>query len=214
MFQFQAQAQGHVIIPPHVQLQEAHEAYVQQQLQMKEMFEAEADSNSNSLSNNSTPPVGNDDDSNSAELGEPLAVHHQQQVPLQIPMAGDDNNNDQADDVNNNTTDPQLQQIQQQQQQEHLLLIQQQQQRQAQQPQRPHVIENVKEEGDKAKKDKGKKKKKKKKKNRFVTIIDSDGGIRKTDRTNSVSAQPNENGIGEGHDENDQPEKILPVEIE
>jgi len=196
----EVQVQPQVIVPPHVQLQEAHAAFVQQQNQMREMLEANAQNNPDSDSSPPVEPAIDDSPNPFAQLDVP-----------QIELIGDDNNNDRPDDVNNNTTDPQLQQIQQQQQQEHLLFIQE-QQRQARLPERQPTV-NVNSTVDNTKKETGgkKKKKKKKKKHYFVTVLDSDGTFRKEEP--GESDKPNENGIGD-HDENDQPEKEPAVEIE
>lgn len=194
-----------VPLPPHIQLQQAQEAYLLQQQQQQQLdLELEPD-------NRQFVPQ---EDSNSANVPEDNNVPEENPA-FQLDQAGDANNNDQPEDANNNTTDPALQQLQQQQ-----ILLQQQQNNQQQnianentQSQRSNS-ESITENGinNQDKKDK-RKKKKKKKKNRLVTVIGSDGTFKKElpDTVNGEQKVGETNGV-EG-DENDEPSKVK-VEVE
>lgn len=191
------------VIPPHIQLQQAQEAFLLHQ-QQQQILDLE-------LEPDRRPGVA-EEDSNSANVPEDNRNDDPQDDNPQFQLeqaAGDANNNDQPEDANNNTTDPALQQLQQQQ----LRLQQQHQQNIVNQVIISHDPNPVIENGTKGKKEK--RKKKKKKKNRLVTVIAADGSFRKE--------LPNEgvvNGtrrkvdvvIGADVDENDEPEEKVEVE--
>ncbi|ODN06642.1 Splicing factor 3B subunit 2 [Orchesella cincta] len=184
-------------LPPHIQLQQAQEAFLVQQ-QQQQQLDLEVEPEVPLLQ------AAGDDDSNSANEN-----RGNEGVPANnaaFQLDGDANNNDQPEDANNNTTDPALQQLQQQQ-----LLMQQQQQNNlnnAAANTSNSVIENGV--NGKDKKDK-RKKKKKKKKNRLVTVIGMDGSFRKELPDGESIAKKNAQTNGDA-DENDEPEDNVDVE--
>lgn len=204
-------------VPPHIQLQQAQEAFMLQQQQQQQLdLELEP--------NNPLPVL----EENNQNLDDLLAAANPQinagnapenpgfQIDQLDPAAGDANNNDQPEDANNNTTDPALQQLQQQQQ----LIIQQQQHQVNQEngvSNANNVSENVStaiiENGTdgKDKKDK-RKKKKKKKKNRLVTVIGADGSFRKELPVGEAVNGEKKAGDGVDGDENDEPEEAVEIE--
>lgn len=195
------------VMPPHIQLQQAQEAFILQQQQQQQLdLELEPENRQVVV-----------EEANNINLANVLVENQNENVGgipenagFQLdPAAGDANNNDQPEDANNNTTDPALQQLQQQQ-----LILQQQQQQNLQNAASDNTSDSVIENGknDKDKKDK-RKKKKKKKKNRMVTVIGADGSFRKElPASDAVNGTKKGDTSGVDGDENDEPEENVEVE--